>query len=137
MPFRRRCRITVTNEGRRRVANLYYHVDWQKLPSLPAETPYFHARYRQRLPNAGGRPYEVLSVEGRGHYVGTVLSVVQAEAGWFGEGDDPFYVDGEKTRPPSRAPAPRTTSTTPGACASAILLTGARRLPKAPAWARA
>jgi D-arabinan exo alpha-(1,3)/(1,5)-arabinofuranosidase (non-reducing end) len=98
MPFRKSCRITVTNEGRRRVANLYYQVDWQKLPSLPADTPYFHARYRQALPNDRGRPYEVLSVEGRGHYVGTVFSVVQAEAGWFGEGDDLFYVDGE-TRP--------------------------------------
>ena len=95
MPFRKSCRITVTNEGRRRVANLYYQVDWQKLPSLPADTPYFHARYRQALPNTGGRPYEVLSVAGRGHYVGTVFSVVQAEAGWFGEGDDFFYVDGE------------------------------------------
>lgn len=37
----------------------------------------------------------MLKVEGRGHYVGTVLSVVQGEAGWFGEGDDFFYVDGE------------------------------------------
>ena len=98
MPFRKRCRITVTNEGRRRVANLYYQVDWQKLRSLPEGTPYFHARYRQMLPNSGGRPYEILSVAGRGHFVGTVLSVVQAEAGWFGEGDDLFYVDGE-TKP--------------------------------------
>src|SRR5450756_1718190 len=29
MPFRKSCRITVTNEGRRRVANVYYHVDWE------------------------------------------------------------------------------------------------------------
>jgi hypothetical protein len=96
MPFRRSCRITVTNEGRRRVSNLYYHVDWKKVPSLSPETAYFHARYRQELPAKGGAPYEVLSVHGRGHYVGTVLSVVQAEAGWFGEGDDFFFVDGEK-----------------------------------------
>jgi hypothetical protein len=96
MPFRRSCRITVTNEGRRRVANLYYHVDWKKVPALPATTAYFHARYRQALPNSGGRPYEVVNVHGRGHYAGTVLSIVQAEAGWFGEGDDFFYVDGEK-----------------------------------------
>ena len=96
MPFRRSCRITVTNEGRRRVANLYYHVDWAKLPSLPETTPYFHAWYRQALPAPpDGSPYEILSVRGRGHFVGTVLSVVQAEAGWFGEGDDLFYVDGE------------------------------------------
>src|SRR5262249_49656427 len=50
MPFRRSCRITVTNEGRRRVANLYYHVDWEKLKALPPDTAYFHARYRQALP---------------------------------------------------------------------------------------
>ena len=97
MPFRKSCRVTVTNEGRRRVANLYYHVDWEKLPSLPENTPYFHARYRQSLPApADGSHYEFLNVKGRGHYVGTVLSVVQAEAGWFGEGDEFFWVDGEK-----------------------------------------
>jgi hypothetical protein len=96
MPFRRSCRITVTNEGRRRVSNLYYHVDWKKVPSLAPGTAYFHARYRQALPASGPQPYEVLDVHGRGHYVGTVLSVVQAEAGWFGEGDDFFFVDGKK-----------------------------------------
>ena len=97
MPFQKSCRITVTNEGRRRVSNLYYHVDWEKLPSLPANTPYFHARYRQSLPApADGSNYEFLNVKGKGHYVGTVLSVVQAEAGWFGEGDEFFWVDGAK-----------------------------------------
>ena len=95
MPFRKSCRVTVTNEGHRRVANLYFHVDWEKLPSLPEHTPYFHARYRQMLPApADGKNYEFLSTTGKGHYVGTVLSVVQAEAGWFGEGDDYFWVDG-------------------------------------------
>lgn len=97
MPFRKSCRITVSNEGRRRVSMLYYHVDWSRVPSLPAHTPYFHARYRQALPApADGSHYEFLNVKGRGHYVGTVLSVVQAEAGWFGEGDDYFWVDGQK-----------------------------------------
>jgi hypothetical protein len=96
MPFERSCRVTMTNEGSRRVANLYYHVDWSKLPSLPPGTAYFHARYRQALPAAAGRPYEVLSVQGRGHYVGTVLSVIQNEPGWFGEGDERIYVDGER-----------------------------------------
>ena len=38
MPFRKSCRITVTNEGRRRVANLYYHVDWEKLPVAARRT---------------------------------------------------------------------------------------------------
>ncbi len=96
MPFGKSCRITVTNEGRRRVG-LYYHVDWEKVPSLPPNTAYFHARYRQALPApADGKPWVFLDTKGRGFYVGTVLSIVQAEPGWFGEGDDMFYVDGEK-----------------------------------------
>jgi hypothetical protein len=94
MPFARRLRLTITNEGRRRVANLYFHVDWKKVPALPPDTAYFHARYRQSLPASAGQPYEILSVNGRGHYVGTVLNVVQNQAGWFGEGDERFYVDG-------------------------------------------
>jgi hypothetical protein len=97
MPFRKSCKITVTNEGRRRVAMLYYHVDWNQTPHLPKDALYFHARYRQSLPApADGSSYELLNVQGRGHYVGTVMSVVQAEAGWFGEGDDRFWVDGRK-----------------------------------------
>jgi len=97
MPFRKSCKITVTNEGRRRVSMLYFHVDWNKVSAMPADTLYFHARYRQALPApADGSNYEFLNVSGKGHYVGTVMSVVQAEAGWFGEGDDYFWVDGQK-----------------------------------------
>jgi hypothetical protein len=96
MPFEKSCRITVTNEGSRRVG-LYYHVDWEQVPSLPPNTAYFHARYRQALPApADGKPWVFLDTQGRGFYVGTVLSIIQAEPGWFGEGDDMFYVDGEK-----------------------------------------
>ena len=69
MPFRKSCRITVTNEGRRRVANLYYHVDWEKRKQLPPGTAYFHAWYKQELPAQAGKPYTVLDVRGRGHYV--------------------------------------------------------------------
>ncbi len=97
MPFHRSAKVTVTNEGRRRVQNLYYQADWAKYKSLPASTPYFHARYRQALPTKLGAKYEVLHTKGRGHYVGTVLSVIQNQPGWFGEGDDFFYVDGRKT----------------------------------------
>src|SRR5262245_36803539 len=95
MPFRHSCKITMTNEGRRRVSNLYYHVDWQRMKSLPEDLGYFHALYRQSLPAAAGKRLEILSVQGRGHYVGTVFSVIQNQPGWFGEGDDYFYVDGE------------------------------------------
>ncbi len=96
MPFRKSCKITVTNEGRQRVSNLYYHVDWREVPALAADTAYLHAWYHQELDIPRGRTYTILDVKGRGHYVGTVFNVIQNEAGWFGEGDDQFYVDGDK-----------------------------------------
>src|SRR5664279_141868 len=77
MPFRKHCRITITNEGRRRVSNLYYHVDWKQVASLPEDTAYFHAWYKQELPTIMGRRYEILNVRGRGHYAGTLLNVIQ------------------------------------------------------------
>ena len=96
MPYRKACRITVTNEGKRMVAMFYYHVDYRKYASLPADVGYFHAYYRQERPARKGRNYAFLNIRGRGHYVGTVMSVVQTQVSWFGEGDDLFYVDGAK-----------------------------------------
>ena len=59
MPFRKSCRITVTNEGKRRVTSLYYHVDWQKHSSLPEDTAYFHAHYSQSRPPGIGQAVSV------------------------------------------------------------------------------
>ncbi len=98
MPFRKSCLITVTNEGRRRVSSFYYHVDWQKRDALPADVGYFHAYYRQATPPPSGKLYTLLNIQGAGQYVGSVLNIVQTQMGWFGEGDDMFYVDGE-TKP--------------------------------------
>jgi hypothetical protein len=96
MPFRRACKITVTDEGNRPVTAFYYHVDWQKHVSVPDDIGYFHGYYRQERPAVSGKNYEFLNVKATGHYVGTVLNVIQAQVGWFGEGDDLFYVDGAK-----------------------------------------
>jgi hypothetical protein len=96
MPFRKECRITLTNEGHRFVPMFYYHVDYRKYSSLPADIGYFHAYYRQERPARAGHHYEFLNIKGTGHYVGTVMGVVQAEYSWFGEGDDLFYIDGAK-----------------------------------------
>ena len=96
MPFRKSARITVTNEGKQRCHAFYYYIDWQQLPSLPKSSAYFHAMYRQEFPCEMGHNYLIADIQGRGHYVGTVLSVYQSSPGWFGEGDDFFFIDGEK-----------------------------------------
>lgn len=94
MPFRERCKITLTNESEKPLNSTYFHVDWEERP-VAASAPYFCASYRQQFPAPKGRDYVVLDTEGEGHYVGTVLSVRTRGPQWFGEGDDRFYVDGE------------------------------------------
>ena len=41
-----------------------------------------------------GRDYPILETTGRGQFVGTFLSVMANSDGWWGEGNDKFYVDG-------------------------------------------
>lgn len=96
MPFARSARITVVNENPDRSTGLYWQVDWRELPELPPDTGYFHARYRQEYPAVMGRDYLIADIEGKGQYVGTVMSATMAQDGWFGEGDDFFYIDGEE-----------------------------------------
>jgi hypothetical protein len=97
MPFRKHIRVTLTNDSpRAKIDSVYYYVDWQGLPSLPEDVGYFHARYRQEHPCVTDDDYMIADITGRGHYVGTVLSVRNMYHGWFGEGDDRFFIDGEE-----------------------------------------
>ena len=97
MPFHESIRVTMTNESKEYdLDSLYWYIDWQKHETLPDDTVYFHAQYRQEAPAKPGR-YTVLETGGRGHYVGTVHSAHQMETGWYGEGDDFFWIDGEET----------------------------------------
>lgn len=97
MPFKTSARVTVTNESTQyKTDSFYYYLDWQKLAAFPDDGAYFHAVYRQQYPAQPGN-YTLLETTGRGHYVGTVYSAHQVELGWFGEGDDFIYIDGEET----------------------------------------
>jgi len=117
MPFQKHARITVSNEGQQKVAAFYFNLDYRALSQpLPPGTLYFHAQFRQGQPNRGwtsdwksnGDPqvdgkanldgkdnYVWLDATGRGHFVGVTMSVFQNQDGWWGEGDDMFFVDGE------------------------------------------
>jgi hypothetical protein len=93
MPFRKSARITVTNDGTEATWGFYFNVDAEQGP-VPKDAPYFHAMYRQEFPCRPG-PYLLADIKGRGHYVGTVLSARTTSPGWWGEGDEFFWVDGE------------------------------------------
>ncbi len=120
MPFQKHARITVTNEGKEAIDALYFNIDYRALPHpLPADTLYFHAEYEQATPAHGwtnqwssngdsmindkknldgSGNYVWMEAKGRGQFVGVTMSILQNQDGWFGEGDDMFFIDGE-TRP--------------------------------------
>jgi hypothetical protein len=110
MPFRRSARFTVTNEGKQDVGAFYSNIDYQLVPSLPAEAMYFHAQYRQNAPevaitttgpklNLDAKNNHVfMEARGRGHLMGVTLGVLQNTDAWMGEGDDMIFVDDE-TKP--------------------------------------
>lgn len=92
MPFRSRCRITVTNEDARSL-RLYYQINYT-LTEVPEDCAYFHAQFRRANPLPYAVPYTILDgVEGQGHYVGTALCWGSNSSGWWGEGEIKFYLD--------------------------------------------
>ncbi len=95
MPFRKSARVEIENQSPKPLSLLYYNIDWIKLDRLPADTPYFHAQYRQEYPVRKGEDYVVLETEGKGHFVGAVLGVRMRSPAWFGEGDEKIFIDGE------------------------------------------
>ena len=108
MPYRKSARITITNEGERDIGSFYSNIDFMTVPSLPDDTLYFHAQYRQKAPcpppgadaTAGKNPdgkynYVFAETRGRGHLMGVTLGVLQNSEYWMGEGDDMIFVDDE------------------------------------------
>ncbi len=94
MPFRRQCRMTLSNMSREDMV-LYYQIDYE-LSEIPPECAYFHAQFRRVNPLPYKEIYTILDgVEGRGHYVGTYMAWGSNNNGWWGEGELKFYLDGD------------------------------------------
>ena len=96
MPFKKSARITVQNLGKSAISDFYYYVDYQIFKAPRNDLLYFHAQYRQAKPILSPENYTILQASGRGHYVGCFLYVRANEPGWWGEGDDMIYIDGDK-----------------------------------------
>lgn len=98
MPFRKRCRITMTNLAAEDMT-LYYQVNYT-LTDVPADCAYFHAQFRRTNPLPYKTDYTIIDgVRGRGHYVGTVMGWGVNNSNWWGEGEIKFYFDGDKDWP--------------------------------------
>jgi hypothetical protein len=93
MPFAESAHLSIRNDSQRPVRMLQWAVDWNEA-ACPKDVRTFHAQFRTTGRGASARAHKVVETRGRGHYVGTVLSIWSGEEGWPGEGDDRFYIDG-------------------------------------------
>jgi len=94
MPFRKRCRITMTNIADEQMT-LYYQVNFT-LTQVPEGAAYFHAQFRRTNPLPYKEVYTIADgIQGQGQYVGTYMAWGVNSTGWWGEGEIKFYLDGD------------------------------------------
>jgi hypothetical protein len=66
------------------------------LTEVPEDCAYFHAQFRRANPLPYRQVYTLLDrIEGRGHYVGAYMAWGVNNAGWWGEGEIKFFIDGD------------------------------------------
>jgi hypothetical protein len=97
MPFRKKCKITMTNINTESMY-LYYQIDYT-LTDVPQDAGYFHAQFRRKNTVENGVCTLVDSIKGKGQYVGTYLAWGVHNNGWWGEGEIKFYMDGDTKFP--------------------------------------
>jgi len=98
MPFRKGCKITVTNIDTDPI-KVFYQINYA-LTDVPENAAYFHAQFRRVNPLPYKEVYTILDgVSGKGNYVGTYMAWGVNNSGWWGEGEIKFYLDGDEDFP--------------------------------------
>ncbi len=98
MPFRDRAVLELINED-----SVPREIDYEVVHA-PMEKPldqlgYFHCKWHRgvhQLPPDRWPDWVMLRTEGTGRYCGIMLHVWNPLGDWWGEGDEKFFVDGEK-----------------------------------------
>lgn len=99
MPFTNGANIQFVNEGQND-HRLRYEIFTESLKGDPARYARFHAKWHRDefLHTEPERQIDwpLLETGGRGRFVGVMLHIWNPRGGWWGEGDEKFFVDGEK-----------------------------------------
>ena len=99
MPFTNGAKINFVNEGAD-AHQLKYEIYSQPLQGDPTRYARFHAKWHRDafLPAEPERQIDwtLLQTAGSGRFVGVMLHIWNPRGGWWGEGDEKFFVDGEK-----------------------------------------
>ncbi len=99
MPFETEARVELVNDGKA-ARSVSFEVVHAPLSQPIAQLGRFHAKWHRDafLPKEAERwiDWPFLKTEGAGRFVGVMLHIWNPRGGWWGEGDEKFFVDGEK-----------------------------------------
>ena len=96
MPYGKSARVAIKNHGKRRITVKLAATTspWQ----WDEHSMHFHANWRSQYPirTMPRSDWNYIQIQGQGVYVGDTLTVFSHAKGWYGEGDERIYIDGEK-----------------------------------------
>ena len=99
MPYGKSAEIKLVNEGKTKIEGRV-RVQTRPLTGDISRFGRFHAKWHRDafLPVERERAIDwtMLKTEGRGRFVGVMLHIWNPRGSWWGEGDEKFFVDGEK-----------------------------------------
>ena len=96
MPFARRAKITLTNEGRKNVP-LFYQIDYTIQDRHPSGVGRLHVLFARENPTTEKQDMELLPKrKGKGRFIGALIGIRNLHPGqWWGEGEIKVFMDGD------------------------------------------
>lgn len=111
MPFSRGARIELENQTGKEIGALYFNIDYYEMDKLPEGAGRFHAWYNHEITEGlpvsttlkfegdqnlyGEGNYVFADIKGKGQFVGVNYYINNPSTGWYGEGDEMVFIDGD------------------------------------------
>jgi len=100
MPFVKRAKFTLTNEGEK-ATPIYYQIDYTIQDKHPGDVGRLHVLFRRENPTPQKQDFELLPLrKNKGRFIGSVIGIRNMHPDqWWGEGEIKVYFDGDREFP--------------------------------------
>ena len=100
MPFSKRAKITLTNDGEKDVP-LFYQIDYTIADKHPDDVGRLHVLFRRENPTTIKKDFVMLPKrKNKGRFMGALIGIRNLTPGqWWGEGEIKIYMDGDTDFP--------------------------------------